>query len=559
MFKRFSLLILILNLSVICFGQQGRTGKTPQKGKSQPLVEMEIRNQMLLQLPDKISSMDEPALRAFLRLRLLTDLWNSPQAGNFRELAEQLAVEGVADIQENKELFPERLRSSLPKDFMAQIQLHAPGIAARLTEKYNLERNNEEQDQFDKASALLSAKNGEATAIETLQRGLASGHDPGIKLSFFIDQLQQKQPNEVPQILAQVLTLEEQRPGTFSLNTLYWLNGFYLAEKSPLSLKRRFLATILNITKDSYSWSDESQIEQAYNLLSDLLPVINRLTPSLQEQASLQLLVLKPKMKSQLRIREIAERAKQAPDPLDVWRSEAEDPDNKDIRNELLTVAAHIALNKQRLDLAIELITTLENKGQNEQLTLWHDQFLGDIVEAALKAKAPEIAEKAASKIKAPLKRTSAMQRIALHLFENGDSMNAQELLDDAAKVIASTEDNAAKAIAYLSLSNAYTKVNDLKVTETILAAIKVANNLPQPLPQDKHGSAVRDRFINDLSFIAWNLIPVFQGLAQKNQSEALLLSSKIQRRELKTTAEFGIYVGLGQTQRQSKESANTN
>lgn len=546
----------------LAFAQQPQAGRksrgaeaaevvTPKGSREQMRAEMQAR--MLEGLSDKIKEMDEPAMRAFLRLRVVTYLWAQPESEKLKAMAERMAVEGLKDCEEHKDEFPARLKGWLPRDLLTQLQIHAPKLAQRLAEEYKIGGEGGE-DGFDRAFSLLSAEGQATKASEALRRGLNGGQDPGITLSFFVDQLQGKQPDAVPKLLDAILTLAEQKPGSLSFNTLYWLSRFYMGELSAAALKARYVAVILDSAADAESWPDAGQVAQAFALLSDLLPATEKIAPPLYARAAARVSALRPLAQGQLRMRELEERARLSQDPLEFWKAEAERPENRDIRNDLLCVAAQLALGEKQLKGAVDLIAKLSIRGHDGPLALWHDQFLGEVVGVALKEKDAETANLAAAEILAPLKRAAALQRVAVYHLEANDLIKTRQELGDAIKLIDSAEDNAAKAIAYLNLSAVYLKADSLKVPEVLKSAVRVVNGLRRP---DVSDSRAREAYVDNLSFIAYNVIPAFQAVARSNDSEALLILDKIDLREIKASAEFGICLGLGPDDKPGEAAAN--
>jgi hypothetical protein len=543
---------LTLALAATCLGQAADTPKPAQDGELQLKRQRvgALRDQILLQLPGEIKAADEPALRAFLRLRLVTFIWGRKNApAELTGFAEGVASEALADLDQHKSEIPPRL-GWLPRDFLAQLQMHAPALAARLAEKYGLNQS-ASADQLGDALSRLNSKGGAGSAVELVRTGLRGGRDPGFKMMFFLTELDQKRPDEVPRLLSEILDAAERTPGSISLDTFHWLSDFYLREQTPAGLKTRFLAYVVASTKDAYTWTDEALISQAYDLLSGLLPAIERLAPSLHQQALEQALAIKAHTQSarteQEAMKAIMDKVGQSADPLDALASEAESPENKAYRNSLLAQAAQTALEKGRFELAVELVGKLEAEGGDANLGPWRDQFLGDVVKAALGKKDADSAEKAAARIESPFRRAASLREIAAHLYDVNNTLRAQQTLDEALKLIASADDGAAKAIAYLEASTTHPKVDAVKVSEIVAAATKVIDNIPSPGAFERPGSAARVKYVNDLYSLAWTTIPTFRALAQRDETEALSAVEKIRRRDIRAAAKFGAFVGLGE------------
>lgn len=543
---------LTLVLASTCLGQTVNAPKPKQDDELQLKRQRvgALRDQILLQLPGEIKAADEPALRAFLRLRLVTFIWGRKNAPvELTGVAEGVASEALADLDQHKSEIPTRL-SWLPRDFIAQLEMHAPALAARMAEKYGLNQN-ASADQLGDALSRLNSKGGADSAVELVRTGLRGGRDPGFKMTFFLNELDRKRPDEVPRLLSEILDVAERSPGSISLDTFHWLSDFYLREQTPAVLKTRFLAYVVACTKDAYTWTDETHISQAYNLLDGLLPAIERLAPSLHRQALEQALAIKAHTQSarteQEAMKAIMDKVGQSADPLDALVGEAEAPENKAYRNSLLAQAAQAALEKGRFELAVDLVGRLKAEGEDASLGTWRDQFLGDVVKAALAKKDADSADKAAARIESPFRRASADKQIAAHLYDENNLVRAQQTLDEALKLIASADDGAAKAIAYLEASTTHPKVDAVKVLEIVAAATKTINNIPTPGAFERPDSAARVKYVNDLYSLAWTAIPTFRALAQRDETEALYAVEKIRRRDIRAAAKFGAFVGLGE------------
>src|SRR5919206_2346906 len=97
-----------------------------------------------------------------------------------------------------------------------------------------------------------------------------------------------------------------------------------------------------------------------------------------------------------------------------------------------------------------------------------------------MKKNAPPLASYVASKIASPLSRAFALQKIALYFFEAKDLVQAREIMNAAAKVAAESENTADKAVAFLLLTSAFTKIDEFRVPDTMKNAIGVINTLPR-------------------------------------------------------------------------------
>jgi hypothetical protein len=163
------------------------------------------------------------------------------------------------------------------------------------------------------------------------------------------------------------------------------------------------------------------------------------------------------------------------------------------------------------------------------------------VVAKAVEQKDDGIALLAASKMVAPLRRASATVRVGFHLYEEEDLAGAREAFDEALKLIKGADDNAAKVAALLQIIPAYAKVDDARLPELTASAVKIINNVPAPGTAEKPGSEARKKYVSELLQIAYNVIPTFRSLAERDEAGTVGLADSIRPREIKAAAHFGV------------------
>jgi hypothetical protein len=465
-------------------------------------------------------------------------LWNSKTKSSAAQ-AETLAAEAMANLQAHESEIPTLYADIFRKDLLALAELHAPALAARLSEQYKLEATPREQMQT--ALTLLDSKEGIKLAVEKVHSNLQSGHDLGNTINFFLHRLAQEKPDELPRLLSEILKPEEQKPGTYSLDTLKSLQYFYLSypkEGAPTELKTRFCAIIVNATKTVLSGSDQTQALKARELLKTALPAISNTLPALYSQASAQFAALSTRIPPPtINHTDSDDRIARSADPLTQMLSEVDATDDTARKERLLTQAAPLALSKGELKLAVDLVLRIAS---TEKVYLaWRDQFLGDVVNKSVGKKDSPNAEYAAGKIASALRRAAAWRKIALYFYESKDVPRSRELMDRAVKLIADSENDTAKATAYLEMIPAFAKIDEQRINELSQGAIKIINALPEPSLDDKPGSAARKEHARNLMVIAYQVIPAFRLLARRDEQGTLGLAEGIRLREIKTAAIF--------------------
>jgi tetratricopeptide (TPR) repeat protein len=227
--------------------------------------------------------------------------------------------------------------------------------------------------------------------------------------------------------------------------------------------------------------------------------------------------------------------------------TEADAAKDEDLRRELLGRAAREALSEGQLTSAVDLIMRIKPRDEkdSEEFISYRDQFLGDVVRSSITRKDYDALAYAATRIREPLQRATALQRLALYFFETKDTVRAREVLADALKIVESASDDAPKAAALLNLAVAYLKIDDMHVFPTIHAALKIIDNLPGLMPGVKPGSEAHLKYVQMLLQLAYNLVPVFHLLSQKDEIGTFSAANRLHLPELKASAILGASTGV--------------
>lgn len=464
------------------------------------------------------------------------------------------------DLQTHQKELPTLYANSFLRELLTLARLHAPNLLDRLDQQDKSEQT-KKPDEFGVAFSMLETKEGVAPAVKTIYRALKNGQSADGQLIFFLGRLEQLQSPELSKMLATLIALEEQKPGTLSIQSLSSIFRFYLKDEIPVELKARYFAVILRAIEASPSlldpeksdYASQEQLHTGYGLLINLLPRIETIVPSLYPRARSLLTLLTARMpKRVLDLTDIRARIKQSADPLNQLVVEAGATTDESIKVNLLTEAAQLALSKGQLKMAADLAPKKSDDSNYEQ---WRDQFLGDIVSGALDRKDTELASYAVSKMNTPLARAYALRKIGLYFFNSKDTVRAGESLNEAAKLIYPLDSDSDKAIALLSLIGPLAKVDEGRVTEMTQAAVKVINNIPQPSLEHKADSEARKAYVKSVIDIAYSLIPIFQQLVLKDEIGAFNLATGLLRREFKAVALYGAATGtlIASTNAESK------
>jgi hypothetical protein len=549
MFRQVVAFLLILVSNNVCFGQERAWD---QNEPANQLAEYAVS-----QMPEQIKTVDDPALRIFLRLRLASFLWSAgPDTGILSsQEAESLVMDALSELKARGDELPPLYAKQFRNDLLALIKLHAPNLAKQLDDQY-VGKQDGSGKSVDIAYSMLSEKDGVAPAVEMVRRGLNNGQAPDMTILFFLSRLQNEKPAELARLLSAILDFEGRAPGGISLETFFWLHSMYLREENPPEIRVRFASMVIAIMERE-DWSAGARATQAYQLINNVFPVVEKLAPSLYQRCRNLLSALWVRLPRSVAERMAVEsRIKQSADKLNQTLIEANAAKDELLKEDLLTEAAQLALGKKELKMAADLAASTSSDGNHG---LWRDQFLGDILDQALKEKDSSLAEYVAAKVKSASNRAFSLQKIALYFFEAKDLVRAREALNEAAKLAASNKNDAQKARLLLGLTASFIKVDEIRVTEMIQSAINVINHIPQPRPEDKPNSNARREYAQSLVDVAWNILPVFRSLSVKDYIGMYSIAAGIQDKGVRLAAILGAATGILQANRRADLKAQKN
>jgi len=513
--------VLLLTVGQVCLAQniQDETSFAKQRA-----------TELIADLPAQIKKVDDASVRVFLRLRLATFHW-SELSEHSPDRARELTLSGLQDLDEHRaELMP--LYANLfRKDLLALLELHAPDLAARYRAGGDTTEKVTPEDPYDVAYSMLGTKGQTALAVQTVNRALSSGEAPTMTITYFLSELQRQEPSLVPQVLSDILSVQERRPETLSVEILSWLVDPYIWRNNREDLKRRFVSVVVAATAESYQWSDTGQLSDAFSLLRVTVPLIQKLLPGMYPQAAAQLATVRARLPNEkIESSAIWERIRQSEDRLSQMITEANSASSASVKNDLLIQAAQIASTEKKPQLAFDLAMSVSTDDNSK---VWRQQFLSELVKGAVENKDARLGLAVASKIEMPLARAEALQRLALMFFTLRDLWKAKELLVDSLKLVRGSDNTPEKAIALLRSLRVVARIDQAMVPDVAEESIKTLNALQF------------DSNSRPLMEVVWNTMPSFEALVQWDELGALNFVEKIQRVELRTVASFGAAKGI--------------
>jgi hypothetical protein len=495
--------------------------------------------ELIENLPAEIQKIDDATVRVFLQLRLATFYW-SEESQQPREKARALTLSALQYLDERRAELVPLYGDSFREDLLALLEVHAPDLAARYRAGADTTQKVTPGNSYDVAYSMLRTKGQAPVAIQTFIRALSGGEPPTMTISYFLSELGRQQPSLLPQVLSDILSVQERRPETLSIEMLFWLLEPYVWRNNRYDIKRRFLSVAVAATAESYRWSDLGQLATAFNLLRVTVPLTQKLVPGIYPQAAAQLATVRARLPSETVERSaIAERIRQSEDPLGQMITEANSMTSPALKSDLLIQAAQLALTKGKLQLAFDLVTSTALDDQKHN---WQQQFLSELVKSAVELKDTKLALAIASKIETPLARAEALQRLALLFFNLNDPWKAKESLVESLKLVRTSDNTPEKTIAFLRSLRAVARVDQAMVPEVAEESIKALNALQFAAQNEKPQSEATRRA---LVAVVWNTMPSFEALVQWDELGALNFVEKIERVEFRTVARFGAAKGI--------------
>jgi len=488
--------------------------------------------------------MEEAGLRLSARTQILTYLTNEKVPSAEKQiLATQIARDGLEDLRDHGGEIAPFMLSYLSSNLGSWIQKHRPNLTEEFEKAIKANAN---IDSSQRIRSLFELEHGDALAAKLIRQELEEqGALNG--LYFWLDELMKRRSKEFEPLASEIVARAEQ--GQISFETLFWVSSVYLRPQISGVLRNRFLTMVVTRTQPA-NFVAEPASQMAYDLLTEILPFVQRSLPELYDQALNQHVAMRAVLSErQQAIEARIKRLKESASPVEDLISEAEATKSKTERNELLLQAAQLALEKKRFDLCLDVLGKIDVSVPVADPGSWQrsmDQILKSFVRVVLADKRTEQAEKAAARVGSSLTRVEALHLIMRSFATADDKTEAQRLLTEASKVAASAPDDAQKAKAFFLLSLTCDQVDSSKKAELLLSGINALNNLTRPEDGARDKTVYQD-YVLRLDNSGHELTKGFNGLTKQDENSALALVEKLQKRDLRTFALIGILLGLNE------------
>ena len=534
-------LILLIAGAVLLCNPMFLNAQSPKRQSEQQRVS--ISDDDFANIAQEIKSLDDPTFRVFLRNRILSWL---PQDGDKLRLHNALLVasDGLADIQRHKDQIWPPTAAWLRESLISSINAWSPSEANALARKYPLPVSEQAKDDpikdFTSALAKLNDPKTSDQALSLATKAVLNSRIPPAILLGELLRLDSNKSPHLPQMLAAVLSLEENQTGAIPLHFLNFFRAIFLKNTTHSDLQVRFLTASVKATRLSpVAFQDAIVRGPAVELLKGSLPHIERLTPAHYPEAASRLQELNSASLSNFKDRQAAEnRINRSDRPLEQVITEASETNDKLFKRELLERAARLAKKDGKLRQAVDLMVSRDDAEEAKKECAIHsatDEFLDEIVSSALQDKDLEISEYAASRMHCPVERTSALRRIAVRYYEEEDIVRGQRALGAAAKSLKEAEDGTGKASVSLALAAAFLRFEPANAQEAYRGSVANINKLRRP-----ENDAGKDFYLSLLP-LADDVIKAFRTLARQDRGAALALSIEIRLEELRASAAAGI------------------
>jgi hypothetical protein len=528
-------------------GERERTvpssARTPEASPDLRRVQLRmLRESTLSRAAESVKEMDDAALRISVRNQILMHLGDRKLSEEDDSLTARMASDALTDFSEHGEDVPPFMADYLFNDLGAWIQKHQPKLAERLQA---VEKNRKSEKEADRIRALLQMKGGDAFAAQHIRQLLAEGQEVD-GIFFYLDALKRTNSKEFEPLLAQILEIAERGPQV-SFETLFWVSDIYLRPDLSLTLKRRFVATVISRTQPA-DFVAEPAPQIAYDLLNKVLPFVQELLPELYDRAVAQSVNLRASFtERQLAAEARSRRISESPDPFADLLDEAEAAPSKAERNQLLADAARLALERKRFALCLEVVAKLDRDGSGAPPSFWRnwtDQFLKEFVKTALADKDAEQAEEGAGRIAAPLARVESLALLVRFWVKANDRNAARRILAEAAKTADKASDNLERAKAFLLLGIVSDAADESAKAGLLETAVKALNGVSRP-NRDTSNKKPYQQYLRSLDNTGYQLIRAFGDLTKRDEVGALALCEGLRHSDLRAYALVGILQGL--------------
>ncbi len=533
--KKLSVLIFTFSCVLSVFGQRESVDTT-----AEPL-EVRINKQIICdRFERQLKDIPFAAVRVFTRYKIASWLWKDGNDDTDR--AEDIAVRAIDDLYANKAEIPVFYLNVLRPRLLSLLDTHAKDAANKLREKHKVSLE-DEQGILD---SLLNQKAGEKLATDAAIK-LLGDQSREKEIEILVWRLQQRQSPELLRLLTAIVDAEETGRTRFTAYRLFLMSSHFVEPNVPVQLQKRFLNVAINRSRNA-ARMPEGDTEGFFNLLSGLISNISIISPELLPNAAFVQTLLKARTSQESKeAQERNARINDSSDKLGAVIAEAEQTKHKGTKYELYVNAAHLALKERKFTYSVDLVektveidipSNIVSEPFRKQLI---DQFLGQVVAAALQSGDPVSANYATKKIFDPLSKAESLRKTANYYFDQNDSGAAYTALDDAIKLITKVEGGDRRIFSLVNLLPTVYRIDRNRFSDLSELTAKSINSIPSLNVEDKPHTENFKNYVNSMMNINWNLLPVLTKLLADNKSEAANLAGRINKKEIRIIADYAL------------------
>jgi len=175
----------------------------------------------------------------------------------------------------------------------------------------------------------------------------------------------------------------------------------------------------------------------------------------------------------------------------------------------------------------------------------WLDQFLGQVVTAALQSGDPQSARYATKQIVDPLSKADSLRRIANYHFDHSDPGPTYDALDESIKLISRVEGGDRRIFSLINLLPTVQRIDRNRLSDLSELTAKSINSIPSLDAEDKPQTKNFKNYVTSVMNINWNLLPALTKLLKENKSDAANLAGRINKKEIRIIADCVLLTDL--------------
>lgn len=488
----------------------------------------------------RIKQLKFAAPRVLARYRIAKWLWSEGKKDDTGRV-EDVVINAVKDLVDNKAEIPQLYYRSLSSDIFALVERNDPDLAISIKKSYP----SETFQDISSIDAILSQKKGDKIAVDQISTQLLTGRANEIELVTLVYKLGKMGSAELPRLMNMILSSEESgmmkmRPETFASLSVPFSND----PCSP-DCNKRFLRIVISRSLKIAALQYES-FDSYLDLLERSRASISLLLPEEIAQVNILIGVLKSRVSQNTReALERDERLNKASDKISALISEAENVNINSLKYDFYWRASQLAVKAKKFKLAVDIVQIISQLDMSDSLVPSsirendQAQLLFNVVEKALKVKDDISAKYAAELSSDAVRKSESFSRISKYYLNHNDRINADDMLQKAIKMSLNIPDLARRTSVYIKLLPLAKDIAPAEFSSLAALTAKTINALPNPSSDDKPGSDNFNDCINSIMIVNYNLMYDFSNLIKMDKLSSSGMAGQIDKQEIKILADI--------------------